>query len=122
MGIKADISHFFALMKYILDNIDDRQIPMMTSFRKKIRNTFILARLCHEIIQYDQIPLRYVQVICVVDIVGNALIKLDYRHRSQYIKRGVLPLTITPNTSVHSPREISPIQSYRFGYIRHRCM
>jgi hypothetical protein len=23
MGIMADISHFFALMKYLLDNIDD---------------------------------------------------------------------------------------------------
>jgi hypothetical protein len=43
MGIKADISHFFAMMKYILDNIDDIQISMMISFRKKISNTFILA-------------------------------------------------------------------------------
>jgi hypothetical protein len=38
MSIKADISHFFALMKYILDNIDDRQISMMASFGKKISN------------------------------------------------------------------------------------
>ena len=63
MGVKADISHFFALMKYILDNIDDRQISVMTSFRKKISYTFVFTRLCHEIIQYDLIPLRYVQVI-----------------------------------------------------------
>jgi acyl-ACP thioesterase len=32
VSIKADISHFFALMKYILDNIDDGQISMMASF------------------------------------------------------------------------------------------
>ena len=32
-------------------------------------------------IQYDQIPLRYVQVTSVVDIVGNAFIELDSRHR-----------------------------------------
>jgi hypothetical protein len=89
MSIKADISHFFALMKYILDNIDDRQISMMTSFRKKINNTFILARLCHEIVQYDQIPLRYVQVICVVDVFGDALIKLDSRHRPHHQNRMV---------------------------------
>jgi hypothetical protein len=100
VGIKADISHFFALMKYIFDNINDRQISMMTSFRKKISNTFILARLCHEIIHYDQIPLKYVQVICVVDIVGNALTKLDSRHRSHHIKIGGLPLTITPNETL----------------------
>ena len=74
MGIKVDISHFFALMKYILDNIDDGQISMMASFRKKISNTFIFARLSHKVVQYDQIPLRYVQVICLVDIVGDALI------------------------------------------------
>jgi hypothetical protein len=60
-------------MKYILNNIDDGQISM-TSFRKKISNTFIFAGLCHKIIQYDQIPLQNGQVICVVDIVGNALI------------------------------------------------
>ena len=67
---------------------------------KKISNTFILARLCHEIVQCDQIPLRYVQVICVVDIVGNALIKLDSRYRSHHIKIGGLPLTITPNDTL----------------------
>ena len=102
MSIKADISHFFALMKYILDNIDDRQISMVTSFRKKIRNTFIFARLSHKIIQYDQIPLRYVQVICVVDIVGDAFIKLDSRHYPHHIKIGRLPLTITPNDTLRS--------------------
>ena len=102
MGIKADISNFFVLMKYILDNIDDRQITMMTSFRKKISQTFILARLCHKIVQYDQIPLRYVQVIGVVDIVGNALIKLDSRHHPHHIKIGRLPLTITPNDTLRS--------------------
>jgi hypothetical protein len=82
MSIKADISHFFALMKYILDNVDDRQISMMASFRKKISNTLIFARLSHKVVQYDQIQLRYVQVICVVDVFGDALIKLDSRHRS----------------------------------------
>jgi hypothetical protein len=56
-------------MKYILNNIDDGQISMMTSFRKKISNTFIFAGLWHKIIQNDQIPLRYVQVTSVVDIV-----------------------------------------------------
>jgi ABC-type uncharacterized transport system fused permease/ATPase subunit len=82
MSIKADISHFFALTKYILDNIDDRQISM-------ISNTFILiARLSFKIVQYDQIPLRYVQVIYVVDIVGSALINLDSRHRRHHIKIG----------------------------------
>jgi hypothetical protein len=102
VSIKADISHFFALMKYILDNIDDGQISMMASFRKKISNTFIFARLSHKVIQYDQIPLRYVQVIGVVDVVGDALIKLDSRHRSHHIKIGGLPLTITPNDTLRS--------------------
>jgi hypothetical protein len=100
MSIKADISHFFALIKYILDNIDDRQVSMMTSFRKKISNTFILAGLSHKVVQYDQIPLRYVQVICVVDIVGNALIKLDSRYRPYHTKIEGLPLTITPNDTL----------------------
>jgi hypothetical protein len=71
MSIKADISHFFALMKYVLDNIDDGQISMMASFRKKISNTFIFARLSHKVVQYDQILFRYVQVICVVDVFGD---------------------------------------------------
>jgi hypothetical protein len=30
VGVKADISHHFALMKYILDNIDGGQISVMT--------------------------------------------------------------------------------------------
>ena len=102
MGIKTDISHFFALMKYILDNIDDRQISMMTSFRKKISNTFILARLCHEIVQYDKIPLRYVQVICVVDIVGNTLI-------NPICTGGAHKERTRSAQGAHSPREISPI-------------
>jgi hypothetical protein len=34
---------------------------VMASFGKKISYTFIFTRLCYEIIQYDQIPLRYVQ-------------------------------------------------------------
>jgi hypothetical protein len=60
-------------MKYILNNIDDGQISIMTSFRKKISNTFIFAGLCHKIIQYDQILLRYVHVISVVDDVNGYL-------------------------------------------------
>ena len=73
---------------------------MMTSFRKKISNTFVFAGLSHKVVQYDQIPLRYVQVICVVDVFGDALIKLDSRHRSHRIKIGGLPLTIIPNDTL----------------------
>jgi ribonuclease I len=76
MGVNDDISHFFALMKYILDNIDDGQISVMAFFGKKISNTLIFARLSHKAVQF---PLKYVQVICVVDIVGNAFIKLNSR-------------------------------------------
>jgi hypothetical protein len=50
-------------MKYILGNIDDEQISVVASFGKKISYTFVFARLSNEIAQYDQIPLRYVQVI-----------------------------------------------------------
>ena len=96
MGVKANISRLFALMKYILDNIDDGQISVMASFREKISYTFVFARLHNEIVHYDQIPLRYVQVIHFVDIFGNAFIELDSRHRPQHIKIGWLPLTITP--------------------------
>ena len=74
----------------------------MASFRKKSRNTFIFAGLCHKVVQYDQIPLRYVQVICVVDIVGDAFIKLDSRRHPHHIKIGGLPLTITPNDTLRS--------------------
>jgi hypothetical protein len=35
MGVKADISHFFALMKYILDNVGDKQISVMACFSKR---------------------------------------------------------------------------------------
>ncbi len=45
-----------------LHNVDDRQIPVMTSSRTEISNTFVFAGLCHKIIQNDQISLRYVQV------------------------------------------------------------
>ena len=85
MSIKADISHFFALMKYVLDNIDDGQISMMSSFGKKISYTFVFTRLCHEIVQYDQIPLRFVQVMydIRVDILGNA-----FRESTFIIPRG----------------------------------
>ena len=100
MSIKADISHFFALMKYIFDNIDDRQISMMTSFRKKISNTSVFAGLSRKVVQYYQIPLRYVQVIYVVDVFGDALIEFDSWHRSLHIKIGGLPLTITPNDTL----------------------
>jgi hypothetical protein len=47
-------------------------------------------------------PLRLVQVICVVDIVGDAFIKLDSRHRPHHIKIGRLPLTITPDDTLRS--------------------
>ena len=100
MGVKADISHFFVLMKYILDNIEDGQISVMASFGKKMSYTFVFIRLCHEIVQYDQIPLRYVQVIHFVDIFWNAFIELDSRSRPQHIKIGGLPLTITPDDSL----------------------
>jgi hypothetical protein len=56
--------------------------------------------LSNKVVQYDQIPLRYVQVICVVDVFGDALIKLDSRHRSHHIKIGGLPLTITSNDTL----------------------
>jgi hypothetical protein len=52
MGSKVNISHVFALMKYILDNIDNWQILMMTSIRQKITCA---------ILQCDQIPLRHVK-------------------------------------------------------------
>jgi hypothetical protein len=97
VSAKADIYHLFSLMECILNNIDDGQISVMTSFRKKISYTFVFTRLGHEIVQYDQIPLRYVQVISVVDLVGNAFIELDSRHRPRHIKIRWLPLTITPN-------------------------
>jgi hypothetical protein len=44
--------------------------------------------------------LRYVQVICVVDVFGNGSIKLDPWHRSHHIKIGGLLLTITPNDTL----------------------
>jgi hypothetical protein len=53
MGIKANISHLFALMKHVLDNVDDGQISVMTCFREKISYTLVFARLCLEIIQCD---------------------------------------------------------------------
>jgi hypothetical protein len=87
MSIKADISHLLALMKYTLDNIDDGQISVMASFGKKISYTFVFTRLCHEIVQYDQIRLGYVQVIHFVDIFGNAFIELDFRNRPQHQQR-----------------------------------
>ena len=87
-------------MKYILDNIDDGQISVMASFGKKISYTFVFTRLCHEIIQYDQIPLRYVQVIHFVDIFGNAFIELDSRNRPHHIKIGLLPLTISADDTL----------------------
>ena len=74
----------------------------MASFGKKISYTFVFTRLCHEIVQYDQIPLRYVQVIRFVDILGNAFIELDFRNRPQHIKIGGLPLTITPDDTLRS--------------------
>jgi hypothetical protein len=46
--------------------------------------------------------LRYVQVICFVDIVVDAFIKLDSRHYTRHIKIGRLPLTITPNDTLRS--------------------
>ena len=87
-------------MKNILHNVDDRQIPVMTSSRKEINNTFVLAGLCHKIIQNDQISLRYVQVIWFVYIVRDAFIKLYSRHRSYHIKISGLPLTITPDDTL----------------------
>ena len=59
---------------------------------------FVFARLCHEILQHDQIPLRYryVQVISAVYIFGNAFAEFDSRYRSHHIQIGGLPLTITP--------------------------
>jgi hypothetical protein len=53
MSIKADISNFYALMKFILDVTDERQSSMMASFGKKISNTFIFAGLIHKVVQYD---------------------------------------------------------------------
>jgi hypothetical protein len=41
MDIKADIYNFFALMKYVLGNIDDGKISVIASFRKKISYTFV---------------------------------------------------------------------------------
>jgi hypothetical protein len=72
----------------------------MTSFRKKISYTFVFTRLSHEIVQYDQIPLRYVHDYSVVDIVGKAFIELDSGHRPQHIKIRWLPLTITPDDTL----------------------
>jgi hypothetical protein len=71
----------------------------MTSFRKRISNTLSISYsgLSHKVVQYYQIPLRYVQVICVVDVFGDALIEFDSWHRPHHIKIGGLPLTITPN-------------------------
>ena len=36
VGIETDISSFFALVKYILNNMDHRQISAMTPFREEI--------------------------------------------------------------------------------------
>jgi hypothetical protein len=45
-------------------------------------------------------PLRYVHDYSVVDIVGNAFIELESRHRPQHIKIRWLPLTITPDDTL----------------------
>ena len=51
VGIETDISSFFALVKYILNNMDHRQISAMTPFREEIGNTFISPWLIHKIVE-----------------------------------------------------------------------
>ena len=53
MGVQTNVSHLFPLMKYILHNIDHRQISEMTPLSKQISNALVFARLSHKIIQND---------------------------------------------------------------------
>ena len=53
VGVQTNVSHLFPLMKYILHDIDYRQISVMAPLCEKISNTLFFARLSHKIVQND---------------------------------------------------------------------
>jgi hypothetical protein len=69
---------------------------VVTAFGKKIGDSLVTFGLCHQIVKNDQVPFAGVDVLGIIQVVGDTVYKFYPRYSTLKFVIQRLPLSETP--------------------------
>ena len=80
MRIQSNIPARFSLWKYVLSQIHDRYISVMTAFGKEIGYSLVTFCFSHQVVRYDQVPCSSINVLRAMEMVWNTVYEFNVRN------------------------------------------